>query len=60
MRSEIGTEIPLFSKSFQEGRVPDFGTAVPKNEREVTTFDFVIGFDNVSYHNRISGKHKHE
>ena len=36
LRSQIGTEILIFAKSFQEGRVPEFGTAVPKNERGVT------------------------
>ena len=30
-------QILIFAKTFQEGRVPDFGTNVPKNEREVTT-----------------------
>ena len=37
LRSQIGTQILIFAKSFQEGRVPDFGTNVPKNERGVTT-----------------------
>ena len=37
LRSQIGTEILVFAKNFQEGRVPDFGTAVPKNERSVTS-----------------------
>ena len=36
LRSQIGTEILVFAKTFQEGRVPDFGTNVPKNERGVT------------------------
>ena len=35
LRSQIGTEILVFAKNFQEGRVPDFGTAVPKNERDI-------------------------
>ena len=37
LRSKIGTQILIFAKSFQEGRVPEFGTNVPKNERNVTT-----------------------
>ena len=36
LRSKIGTEILVFAKSFQSGRVPEFGTNVPKNERSVT------------------------
>ena len=36
LRSRIGTEILILAKSFQSGRVPDFGTNVPKNERSVT------------------------
>ena len=36
LRSKIGTQILVFAKNFQEGRVPDFGTNVPKNERGVT------------------------
>jgi len=36
LRSKIGAEILIFAKSFQEGRVPEFGTNVPKNERGVT------------------------
>ena len=36
LRSKIGTQILIFAKSFQSGRVPDFGTNVPKNERGVT------------------------
>jgi len=36
LRSKIGTQILIFAKSFQEGRVPEFGTNVPKNERGVT------------------------
>ena len=34
--SQIGTQILIFAKSFQSGRVPEFGTNVPKNERSVT------------------------
>ena len=74
LRSQIGTEILILAKTFQEGRVPNFGTFEPKNERSVTTCDFTeggegvffmrdsirIGFDNVSYRNRFSGKHEHE
>ena len=40
LRSRIGTEILILAKSFQSGRVPDFGTNVPKNERSVTACDF--------------------
>ena len=36
LRSKIGTEILFLAKNFQAGRVPDFGTNVPKNERSVT------------------------
>ena len=36
LRSKIGTQILIFAKSFQSGRVPEFGTNVPKNERSVT------------------------
>ena len=36
LRSQIGTQILILAKSFQSGRVPDFGTNVPKNERGVT------------------------
>ena len=36
LRSKIGTQILIFAKSFQEGRVPEFGTNVPKNERYIT------------------------
>ena len=36
-RSQIGTQILIFAKSFQSGRVPEFGTNVPKNERSVTS-----------------------
>ena len=36
LRSKIGTQILIFAKSFQEGRVPEFGTNVPKNEWSVT------------------------
>ena len=35
LRSKIGTEILVLAKSFQSGRVPDFGTNVPKNERDI-------------------------
>ena len=35
LRSKIGTEILIFAKSFQSGRVPEFGTNVPKNERDI-------------------------
>ena len=35
-RSKIGTQILILAKTFQEGRVPNFGTNVPKNERSVT------------------------
>jgi len=34
--SQIGTQILILAKSFQSGRVPNFGTNVPKNERSVT------------------------
>jgi len=44
LRSKIGTEILVFAKTFQEGRVPDFGTFEPKNERSVTTCDFTEGW----------------
>ena len=37
LRSKIGTQILIFAKSFQSGRVPEFGTNVPKNERSVTS-----------------------
>ena len=37
LRSKIGTEILFLAKNFQAGRVPDFGTNVPKNERGVTS-----------------------
>jgi len=37
LRSQIGTQILIFAKSFQSGRVPEFGTNVPKNERSVTS-----------------------
>jgi len=30
LRSQIGTEILIFAKTFQEGRVPNFGTFEPK------------------------------
>ena len=36
LRSQIGTQILILAKSFQSGRVPNFGTNVPKNERGVT------------------------
>ena len=36
MRSQIGTQILILAKTFQSGRVPNFGTNVPKNERGVT------------------------
>ena len=36
LRSQIGTQILILAKSFQSGRVPNFGTNVPKNERSVT------------------------
>jgi len=44
LRSQIGTEILIFAKTFQEGRVPNFGTFEPKNERGVNTFDFTEGW----------------
>ena len=44
LRSKIGTQILIFAKSFQSGRVPEFGTNVPKNEQEVNTFDFTEGW----------------
>ncbi len=37
LRSKIGTQILILAKSFQSGRVPEFGTNVPKNERSVTS-----------------------
>ena len=37
LRSKIGTQILIFAKSFQSGRVPEFGTNVPKNERSVAS-----------------------
>ena len=37
LRSQIGTQILIFAKTFQSGRVPEFGTNVPKNERSVTS-----------------------
>ena len=37
LRSKIGAEILILAKTFQEGRVPDFGTFEPKNERGVTS-----------------------
>ena len=37
LRSQIGTQILILAKTFQEGRVPNFGTNVPKNERSVTS-----------------------
>ena len=37
LRSKIGTQVLIFAKSFQSGRVPEFGTNVPKNERSVTS-----------------------
>jgi len=36
LRSKIGTQILILAKSFQSGRVPEFGTNVPKNERYIT------------------------
>ena len=36
VRSQIGTQILILAKTFQAGRVPNFGTNVPKNERDVT------------------------
>ena len=36
LRSKIGTQILILAKTFQSGRVPEFGTNVPKNERSVT------------------------
>ena len=36
LRSKIGTQILILAKTFQSGRVPEFGTNVPKNERGVT------------------------
>ena len=36
VRSQIGTQILILAKTFQAGRVPNFGTNVPKNERSVT------------------------
>jgi len=40
LRSQIGAEILILAKTFQEGRAPKNGAAAPKNERNVTTFDF--------------------
>jgi len=36
LRSQIGTQILILAKRCQKGRVPTFGTNVPKNERGVT------------------------
>ena len=74
LRSKIGARILFLAKTFQAGRAPSNGANAPKNERSVTTCDFTeggegvffmrdsirIGFDNVSYRNRFSGKHEHE
>jgi len=35
LRSQIGTQILILAKTFQSGRVPNFGTNVPKNERDI-------------------------
>ena len=35
LRSQIGTQILILAKTFQGGRVPNFGTNVPKNERDI-------------------------
>ena len=44
LRSKIGAEILILAKTFQEGRVPNFGTFAPKNERGITTCDFTEGW----------------
>jgi hypothetical protein len=36
LRSQIGTEILVFAKTFQAGRAPSNGANAPKNERGVT------------------------
>ena len=41
LRSQIGTEILFLAKTFQAGRAPMFGAFAPKNERSVTTCDFI-------------------
>ncbi|HQQ66850.1 MAG TPA: hypothetical protein PLO55_12015, partial [Thermotogota bacterium] len=38
LRSQIGTEILVFAKANQNGRVPTIGTNVPKSEQNVNTF----------------------
>jgi len=37
LRSQIGTQILILAKTFQEGRAPMFGAFAPKNERSVTS-----------------------
>jgi len=45
LRSKIGAEILILAKTFQEGRVPNFGAFAPKNERSVTSFIAPVGRD---------------